>query len=65
MFTDDELKKVALVLTRQLIDIGAKCQKKRSFNVTLPNSTKLQSVYTLCAEDVEKFLKEVRDHENI
>lgn len=53
-----DLATLAKALTRQLIDIGAACQKARSFSVAKPGEP-LRSVYDFYAEGLEEKLREV------
>jgi hypothetical protein len=53
-----DLAALARDLTRQLIDIGAACQKAHSFAVATA-STPLRSVYDVYAERVEAKLREI------
>ena len=55
--TTDRITDLARDLTRQLIDIGAACQKARSFSVATA-ATPLRSVYDVYAERVEAKLRE-------
>jgi hypothetical protein len=60
---NDKIHELAVSMTRQLIDIGAACQKARSFAVCT-SDTLLRSVYDVYAEQVEAKLREIMEEED-
>lgn len=53
-----DIAALARALVRQLIDVGAECQKARTFTV-VPSDGPLRSVYDAYAEKLEERLREV------
>ncbi|HWY34339.1 MAG TPA: hypothetical protein VNX68_06810 [Nitrosopumilaceae archaeon] len=55
----DLITELAHSLARQLIDVGATCQRSHSFSVVEKSGEPLRSVYEVYGERVEKKLREL------
>lgn len=54
---DDRIAEVARLTARELIDLGAACQKAKTFEVATTEGAPLRSVYEVIAEKLEARLR--------